>query len=77
MYLSFILNPFASCVQKQKAPAEPKGFGAILGEAADVVVDKWTAAGALAPAYNSRLNEIQIQDEAYIHQQLVKPEESE
>ncbi|WIA15823.1 hypothetical protein OEZ85_012578 [Tetradesmus obliquus] len=63
-------------MQKQKAPAEPKGFGAILGEAADVVVDKWTAAGALAPAYNSRLSEIQIQDEAYIHQQLVKPEES-
>jgi hypothetical protein len=64
-------------LQKQKAPAEPKGFGAILGEAADVVVDKRTAAGSLAPAYNSRLSEIQIQYEAYIHQQLVKPEESE
>lgn len=75
--MRYILNLFSSCLQKQKAPAEPKGFGAILGEAADVVVDKWTAAGALAPAYNSRLSEIQIQDEAYIHQQLVKPEESE
>lgn len=67
---------FTFCaVQKQKAPQEAKGFGAILQEAADVVVDKWNAAGNLAPTYLHRLSELQIQDETYIHQQLVKPEE--
>lgn len=66
--------------QKQKKPAAAsKGVGAILGEAADVVVGKYAANGpgalGASSAYLNRLSEIQIQDEAYIHQQLVKPDE--
>lgn len=63
-------------LQKQKAPAEPKGFGVILGEAQEALADKWSAAaGNLVPNYLNRLSEIQMQDEAYIHQQLIKPDE--
>lgn len=63
-------------LQKQKAPhSEPKGFGAILDEAHDAVTDKLTASGNTVSSYLNRLSEIQIQDEAYIHQQLVKPDE--
>jgi len=66
--------------QNQKKPAAAsKGVGAILGEAADVVVGKYVASGpgalGASSAYLNRLSEIQIQDEAYIHQQLVKPDE--
>lgn len=63
-------------MQKQKRPAAAasKGVGAILGEAADVVVGK-AGSGPSSSLYLNRLSEIQIQDEAYIHQQLVKPEE--
>jgi hypothetical protein len=39
-----------------------------------VVVGK-AGSGPSSSLYLNRLSEIQIQDEAYIHQQLVKPEE--
>lgn len=62
--------------QKQRKPTSvQKGVGAILGEAADVVGARGGSAGSGSSPYLNRLSEIQIQDEAYIHQQLVKPEE--
>jgi hypothetical protein len=65
-----------SCPQKQKKPAAAPNVGAILGEAADVVVGKYANSGGHASSpYLNRLSEIQIQDEAHIYQQLVKPEE--
>jgi hypothetical protein len=63
-------------LQKQKKPAAAsQNVGAILGEAADVVVGKYAnSSGPNGSQYLNRLSEIQIQDEAYIHQQLVKEE---
>lgn len=65
-------------LQKQKQPAAAPNVGAILGEAADLVVGKYASssgAGGAGSPYLNRLSEIQIQDEAHIYQQLVKPEE--
>lgn len=63
-------------LQKQKKPAAAsQNVGAILGEAADVVVGKYAnSSGPNSSPYLNRLSEIQIQDEAYSHQQLVKEE---
>jgi hypothetical protein len=63
-------------LQKQKKPAAAsQNVGAILGEAADVVVGKYAnSSGPNGSPYLNRLSEIQIQDEAYIHQQLVREE---
>jgi hypothetical protein len=64
--------------QKKKPAAVSKGASAILGEAADVVAGKYAIGpGGPNSPYLNRLSEIQVQDESYIHQQLVKPDEGE
>jgi hypothetical protein len=56
-------------VQRQKEPA-PKGFGEILGAAQNIVKDS-----QVQQAASWRPTEIQLQDEDYIHKQLVAPPE--
>lgn len=64
--------------QKKKPAAVSKGASAILDEAADVVAGKYAnGPGGPNSPYLNRLSEIQVQDESYIHQQLVKPDAGE
>jgi len=60
--------------QKHKAPAQPKGFGAILEEAQDVVAGRLSC-WSPTPTFLNRLSEIQLQNEAYINQQIGRADE--
>eukprot|EP00775_Hariotina_reticulata_P004947 gene4947-5188_t len=64
--------------QQQKAPRQSKGFDTFLDEAQVAVAGKLSSAGGVNASYLNRLSEIQLQDEAYIHEQLgAEPEDCE
>lgn len=60
-----VLTTTFCAVQRQQEPA-PKGFGEILGAAQNIVKDSQVQQSA-----SWRPTEIQLQDEDYIHKQLV------